>query len=692
MISLREDGEQAPVDLSMLTGLTEAIFEPGGYLESALGLEHRPQQEAMARAMAESLAERGSLLFEAGTGVGKSLAYLIPGIIWAVETEQPLVVSTHTIALQEQLKHKDLPLARQLFERVPDLGDYAEYKVAVLVGKGNYLCTTRLERLMREAGDLLLPSDEQLELRRIAEWAAHSATGLRQELDPAPAPEVWDMVNADASTCSRRNCDCQRCFYQRARAEAMAAQVRVLNHSLLFSLIQAGAVPPGNQPGVLFYGDAVVLDEAHTVPGIATDHFGLNLSHYAVDFALKRLHNARKKSGFLKKYGWPGDCQLVEAALEASAEFFGWLDNAVLGGREVVRIREAGFAEPVLVGPLQALIERLGSVEQRTQSEDVIEELRDHRRRIVALLSGVKDFLTLASEDHVHWIERVGRRRSTVCLRTAPLDVAPYLREALFQRNTCAALTSATLAIGGELDSFRERVGAEAAQGVVEASPFDFPKQMRVFIGVDAPEPNPREQRRLDHAYLTEMIAWCAQRLPGGSLVLFTSYGDLNAVAEGLEVALADSGRPLFVQGRAQSRRELTERFAKAGNGLLLGTESFWTGVDVPGAALSQVILTRLPFENPSHPIAEARAEALRAKGGNPFMELTLPDALLKFRQGIGRLIRKADDRGVVVVLDSRVLGKRYGQLFLKQLPVRTFRRLRKANRDIAYPQNPFGD
>lgn len=687
MIGLRDDHDSAPAPLpSHASELAIEIFSDGGWLHEGLELEHRPEQDQMARAVASAMVDDVPLLFEAGTGVGKSLAYLLPGLIHAVDQKRQLIVSTHTISLQEQIETKDLPLCRRVFQSRPELAAYADFKSAVLVGKSNYLCTTRLATALRDKQELFA-SAELAELQRIAAWAAGSPHGLRHELSPAPAPEVWETVNADSSACSRKHCDADRCFYQRARARIRQAQVIVVNHSLLFALLNAVAAEKGAARGVLFPDDFVVLDEAHTVPEVATDHFGLRLSSYGVERMLKYLYNPRSKRGLLAKHGGPVEHQLVVDALEAAEQFFAFLRERLLDRQPVVRVREEGAAEPWLDGPLLALIKAVARRADQFDEGQTRDELLDQKRRLESCQTGLKQWLAVADEKFVYWLERSGRRQTLVTLRTAPIDVAPYLREELLQRHTSVIFTSATLAMGGTIEPFRERVGADGARAMVVASPFDYQRHMRVYVAADIPLPSPKEARLAIDA-LIDYIRFATLQVPGGSLVLFTSYQDMRLVADALAPDFARERRPFFMQGQDYSRTELARRLQEAGNGILFGTDSFWTGVDVPGPALSQVIITRLPFDPPTHPVAEAKSEWIRQRGGNPFGELTLPDALIKFRQGVGRLIRSATDRGVITVLDSRVLAKTYGQLFLDSLPQSQFTKLTRETREGIF--HPF--
>ena len=691
MIGLNDDGNPATENGTKPTRLRElaqAIFAESGTLCAALRLEHRPEQEQMARAIAASLAGDAPLLFEAGTGVGKSLAYLIPGIIHAVDQGRQLIVSTHTISLQEQIEQKDLPICRRLFKSDPACAAYTEFRSTVLVGKSNYLCPTRLSHALADRASLFADAD-YAELQRIADWADTTKTGLRHELKPPPRPEVWDVVNADSSACSRKHCDGEKCHYQRARARIRTAQVIIVNHALLFALINAGGARAegATTRGVLFPDDFLVLDEAHTVPEVATANFGLALSSYGVDRALKYLFNPKTKRGVMKKLGGPAGQQLVIDALDAAKQFFDFLSVRLLDQRAIVRVRDAGVAEPMLDGPLGALDRLLAKLADQLPEGREHDELLEQKQRIKGLQAGLTEWLTLGDAGHVYWVERSGRKQTIVTLRSAPIDVAPELRKHLFGCHTGVVCTSATLAMGGTIEPFAARIGADHAEAVAVKSPFDFERNMRVFVAADVPLPTPKEAR-LALDTLTDYIRFCTERVRGGTLVLFTSYTDMRAVAATLEPEWQKARRPFLLQGADLSRTELAQQMRSLGNAVLFGTDSFWTGVDVPGAALSQVIITRLPFDPPTHPITEAKCEHIRDTGGNPFNDLTLPDALIKFRQGVGRLIRSKTDRGLVTLLDSRVLAKTYGREFLASLPTTEYERMDRGNRERVF--RPF--
>jgi ATP-dependent DNA helicase DinG len=683
MIGIRDDTAPAPESPTRAPELTATVFSDGGWLQSELSLEHRPGQERMAHSVAAAFRDDEPLLFEAGTGIGKSLAYLVPGIIHATDCGRQLIVSTHTISLQEQIEKKDLPLCRRLFGSVPDLAKYARFASTVLVGKSNYLCTSRLSHALAERASLF-DDAEYAELQRIADWAEATPTGLRHDLQPPPNADVWDSVNADSSTCSRRSCDCERCFYQRARARVRSAQVIVVNHALLFSLISAGgarAEGAGHEaPGVLFPGDFVVLDEAQTVAEVAEENFGLALSSIGIERTLKHLYNPRTRRGIMRKRGDPEFRKGVEDALEAANRFFGFVLGTLLAEQPVARVREAVAAEPVLREPLAALERSVAKIADGLEDGRERDELLEQRTRLRALRGGIDEWLSLADPGHVYWAERGGRRQSIVSLRSAPVDVAPDLERCLFGAGVSVVCTSATLAVGGEMAVFAARIGAAAARAEAADSPFDFERNMRVYVAADVPPPSAQDSRSSIDA-LADYVGFCCGRVAGGSLVLFTSYRDMQAVAAVVGPPLVALGRPFLIQGGDISRSELAQRMRDAGNAVLFGTDSFWTGVDVPGEALSQVVIARLPFGPPAHPIAEAKAELIRDRGGDPFNELTLPDAVMKFRQGVGRLIRTKSDRGVITILDSRVLSKSYGRLFMGALPQQAFVRLTRENR-----------
>ncbi len=657
---------------SDLPNLCERIFGDGGYASALPNFEHRPEQEKMAYFCAQTLAAGGSLLFEAGTGVGKTLAYLIPGIVEAKRGGKQLVVSTRTIALQRQIMEKDLPRARLLFSSVEDLSDCADFEHALLVGKSNYLCTHRLKRALAEKKELF-DSEESKELERIAEWAASTQTGLLEELSPPPDPDVWSWVNADSSSCNSRNCSDGSCFYQAARRNIARANVVVLNHNLLFSLIAAGA---DSESGILFPNDMLVLDEAHTIPEVASECFGIGLSQGGIMRELKRIYDPSKKRGLITRgtlaEHW--DKMTVSKAISNCEDFFGRIGENYVAMRDTVRLTSPNWESDELPNSLDSVADMLKSFEQNAPTDSLCAEIRDHRKRIVGIKNSLESCIYLGDEESsVYWLEKTGS--SNIAINAAPLDIAPILRKILFSGTSPVILASATLASDsdGNMEDFASRIGAEHAEKCSVKSPFDYDKNMLVEIFSDAPEPD-KNSKRQDCEYLAKKISSLSLQIDGGTLALFTSYRELKGTVDIIRASGLLGGRKIFVQGE-MSRSEIIRRFEEAGNALLAGTDTFWTGIDIPGKTLSQVVITRLPFENPNHPLLAARMERFEALGGNSFQKIFLPSAIIKFRQGVGRLIRSKRDSGRIAILDSRIFSKSYGKKFIEALPSKKFER-----------------
>ena len=665
-----------------LSETSDAIFKAGGAMQEYLGFEHRPEQEEMSRFCAQAFESDTPLVFEAGTGVGKSLAYLIPGIIAAKRTRRPLIVSTNTIALQQQILNKDLPLVKLLFTRDETLREFADFKTAFLVGRANYLCTTRLRRAIAEKTELF-ETKEAAELERIREWALTTETGLYEELNPPPMPEVWGWVNADSSSCTLKNCSDGLCFYQKAKKKIAGADVVIVNHSLLFSLIASGAASEIGSKGVLFSNDMCVLDEAHLIHDVAAENFGLSISSRALNRELKRIYDPRKKRGLIMRGGLAREIEkdVVADAIRESEEFFASVRQKYLTKRDTVSLSSPKWIENTLDKPLEILAQTLASLASRAQSEQAASEIKDYQRRIIAARNALQDAVFLSSRDHVYWVEKSGSSEN-VSIQSAPIDVAPILREVLFERETSVILTSATLATSkGNLDSFIEKTGAEAAEKFVANSPFDYKKNMRVMLCNDAPEPD-KDSKKLDCENIAKIIERLCAGVEGGTLVLFTGYYEMNKTADFLYESNILKDRRILVQ-KQMPRAELIARFKEHGNAVLLGTDSFWTGIDVPGKALSQVIITRLPFANPSHPLVEARNNKILSEGGKPFIQLSIPEAIIKFRQGVGRLIRSKTDKGIISLLDSRLVSKPYGRNFMAALPPAPVLRFNSGNLEL---------
>ncbi|MCE0482842.1 MAG: DEAD/DEAH box helicase family protein [Methylacidiphilales bacterium] len=652
MIALRND---FPSEFERQINLA---FGPGGLLARSRDFEYRPQQQAMAEAVARACQNRSHLIVEAGTGVGKSLAYLVPSIFHALAENRKALVSTHTINLQEQLFHKDIPLVQKLLP--------AEFKAVLLKGRQNYLCPRRLERAMSHGGELFA-SREQDEMKRIWEWSHRTQDGTLSDLDPAPDPQVWLQVCSEPHVCTARTCGLDNaCFYQRARKEAETAKILVLNHSLFFNFL-AGAEAVLEERGYLFHNDFIIFDEAHTLESVAARHLGLEISHGSLRYLLHRLFHPRTQKGIVAALRSGEAMKLVLEAEEESDLFFDRLDRSLEFKRsKELRIREPGLAENTLDLPLARLYRNLADAAREIEDEVFKAEVQEAARRVEAMRVGVGEFLGQSRTDHVYWVERQEKRETRLTLTAAPIEVASQLRQLIFRPDNTAIMTSATLSVGDGLRYFINRVGGEEATTLQVDSPFDYARQMRVFIPKKMPEPAARDayESALEH-WIRHFVAMTH----GKAFVLFTSYQTMQRLADTLASFFRSERIACLVQGGALPRHRLLQKFKEDRDSVLFGTDSFWQGVDVPGEALSNVILTRLPFAVPDHPLTQAKCERIIEQGGDAFREFSLPEALLKFRQGVGRLIRTQNDKGIIAILDNRILTKVYGKAFLAVLP-----------------------
>jgi ATP-dependent DNA helicase DinG len=643
------------------------VFSDHGLLSRSDDFEFRAEQQQMAVKVAAALERDRCLVVEAGTGVGKSLAYLLPAVVHALEKGRKAVLSTHTINLQEQLISKDIPIVQNLLgggRAIPP------FKAVLLKGRGNYLCPTRLERALRSADDLFT-SGELEELRQIRTWARESTDGTLSSLPFTPDAKVWSQICSEPHACTARLCGAKGgCFYQEARKQIAESHVVVLNHTLLFTLMAAAEDTDTLQGGdsFLFPNDFLVIDEAHTLENVAARQLGLNLSHSSLRFQLARLYNSRTRKGLLTAAADADGVRLCVTLAAALDDFFDEVDRACVfrGPAREYRVRSAGLVEHSAAAALLALEKRIVETSEKLPDSASKTELQEARRRLAEARVGIRQFLDQDLEDHVYWVEKSGGPSESLALRTAPIDVSDALRSMLFSRGKSCLLTSATLGMGeADLRYFRDRVGADEVEALRIGSPFDYEKQMTLHLVASMPEPSSPDFE----GALEKRIAHYLQLSQGRAFVLFTSYKLLQAMAGRLEGYCARQGWELLVQGTGKPRHQIIREFRENISSVLFGTESFWTGVDVPGEALSNVIITRLPFAVPDHPVTASRLEAIEERGGNPFMEYSVPEAVLKLRQGVGRLIRTGRDHGIAVILDNRVLTKQYGRVFLDALP-----------------------
>jgi len=695
---LKPTGDERPIDLADI----RRFFSPDGALGRAFaGYEQRDQQVRMSEAVADTFNQGGALIAEAGTGTGKGLAYLVPAALHAARRGERVVISTNTINLQDQLFFKDIPALQKV---MANGADKPPFTAALLKGRSNYLCLKRYKDLRR---DPRLMSDDVRALLKVQLWLPTTESGDRAELPLQEGENAsWNRMSAAWEQCTGPRCsEFQRCFFFKARKQAEAAHLVIVNHALLMAdlAVENDVIPPY---------DYLIIDEAHNLEDVATDQLSFNVDREGLLAFLDDIFTegqaqvvggllSELPNHFRESMATRTDIDRADAIADALRPAVARARDAVYGCFNVLmtfikreaeltaydsrlRITDALRRRPswaeverawdALSVALHVVGEGLGRLEtllidlkdaELLEYDALMLRVQALRRYATDVRVNIGHILTGGAEEKVTWLTH-DRLRDTLTLSAAPLSVADVLRTNLFEAKTATILTSATLSVGGNFAFIRERIGLDQAEELTLDSPFDYTRQALLYIPQDIPEPNQNGYQRA----LEQTIIDLARATGGRMLVLFTATNALRQTYRAIQEPLEDAGIAVLGQGIDGSRRSLLERFKEFPGTVLLGTSSFWEGVDVVGDALSVLVIAKLPFSVPTDPIFAARSEQF----DDPFNQYAVPQSILRFKQGFGRLIRSKEDRGVVAVLDRRLLTKKYGQMFLESLPHTTVR------------------
>jgi ATP-dependent DNA helicase DinG len=614
------------------------FFSRGGTLSKwHPNYEFRAGQAEMAEAVESAIKDKRHLIVEAGTGTGKTLAYLVPALL----SGQRIVVSTGTKNLQEQLFFKDIPFLQEHFSR--------PLKVCYMKGRANYACRQKIYDAEKEP--VLAGLEEVVDFSAISAWEKTTEFGDRSEIKSLPeASSVWAKLDARSDLCTGQKCpNYERCFITLMHQRAMESDIIIVNHHLFFA--DLSLKDDNYEGGILPEYHAVVFDEAHEIESVAGDYFGMSVSNYK----LQDLRRDLSAVGRMKKFGTPELDRILERLEELTAQFFNLFGE---GDRRVAFTGRDAFREDneEIYSDLLAALDLVGSHLKLIQNPP--EEIQPLFRRAMELSMGLRFVMEEDDERYVYWMEKRGRG---CFLQATPIDVSHFLAEKLFHKVDTIVLTSATLAVAGGFDFVEKRLGVENTRTLVVPGHFDYRKQALLYVPQEMPEPRNPAFTKAAANEVTRILGHSR----GRAFVLFTSYQQMRLVYDAVSFEIE---YPTLLQGTAP-RSALLDQFRSTPNCVLFATASFWQGVDVPGEQLSCVIIDKLPFAAPNDPVVNARIESIRKAGGNPFYDYQIPQAAIALKQGFGRLIRSKSDRGVLVLLDNRITKQRYGQVFFDSLP-----------------------
>ncbi|MCL0044632.1 ATP-dependent DNA helicase [Nitrospinaceae bacterium] len=627
-------------------------LDKDGFLSDAIEeFERRPQQIAMAEAVGRAFDDKHHLIVEAGTGTGKSLAYLIPAILWAVQHNKKVVVSTYSKALQEQLLYHDIPLIHEKL-KIP-------FRYALCLGHENYLSLRRLKRASQAGLFATVEEDEQM--AAIFDWVGETQNGTKGDLPFEPLPSVWEDVGRQKDLCLGKNCETySTCYYFKERKRWFSAHLLIVNHHLFFANVASnGAVLPRF--------DAVIFDEAQNIEESATSFLGLKISNSYLYYFLDRLYHSRTRKGLLSRIEHDYVLHLrnlVGVVRKAVETFFTCIVEEYGGKDRVLRLYKPIAIDNSIYFPMKELHESLKNFEGMVQSEEDRVEITSAANRCIEFNNAIPAFLNQHLDEYVYWLEITEKKRfNRVVLQGVPVNAAGELQEQVFSKIDRVVLTSATLTTHRGFEFIQERIGFKPQEQSILDSPFDYPSQALLYISGDLPEPSEEMEK-----YVSAMARRCGELVEisqGRTFILFTSYALMDQVYDRLQHL--SSKLSLLRQGEIPTG-QMIRRFKETPS-VIFGTNSFWQGVDIPGDALKSVIITKLPFDVPSEPLTEARIEDLHRRSIDPFSHYQIPRAIIQMKQGFGRLIRKQSDTGVVSILDSRMIHRGYGKQFLDSLP-----------------------